>query len=531
MRKILTQKWMKSCVMFAAASLFTLTSCAPVDRPGARTPHVPVAKSPKTLLKGVNQGHEAILRIPLGEDVLVPRAVGYGALPDVHVGPYELRSETLASALQLLLADFDIALAFETELGLTERITVANLQGYLPKVVARICGLANLYCAYEDGLLTVKETETFVVDLPPITDQAGFDQIATGLEVILGETPVVDTTTRVMVYNASHRTQRYVHKYFQKLRKSTALIVYETHVWEVSLDNENRTGINWTAMLTGSNFDLNITLPGAAPSGAAAPISITPSFTGSKELTTSSVLEFISQYGAVKTVSQPQLTVLSGATASMNISRSENYVSEVTRTTDDAGNSTFSATTDTLDTGLTLAINSSWDRSTVYGSLDITLNELLNIETFSPNPDLTLQLPETTTRSLNTQIRVRPGDAVLIGGLVQERDNFNGSGPGFMKPIFETARAAKTTNIELVFLLRPRVIAFVSPEDAMSHNMKAQKKLPVQTGAISYDDLLRQSADATEKPVLNMGGISTEALQPSTRQALPIAPSTFKGGM
>lgn len=531
MIRVIKNNLVKPCLMLAAASVLTLTSCAPVERPGARTPEVPVAKSPKTLFEGVNQGHEAVLRIPLGQDILVPRAMSHGELPDVHVGPYELRSETLASALQLLLADFDIALAFETEDGLTERITVANLQGYLPEVVARLCGLADLYCAYEDGLLTVKETETFVVDLPPITDETGFEQIATGLEVILPEAPTVDITTRVMVYNASHRTQKYAEKYFQKLRKNTALIVYETHVWEVSLDNENRTGINWTAMLTGSNFDLNINMPGSAPSGAAAPISITPSFTGSDDLTTSSVLEFISQYGAVKTVSQPQLTVLSGATASMNISRSENYVSEVTRTTDESGNDTFSATTDTLDTGLTLEISSSWDRSTVYGGLNITLNELLNIETFSPNPDLTLQLPETTTRSLDTQIRVRPGDAVLIGGLVQERDNFNSSGPGFMKPLFETSRGASTTNIELVFLLRPRVIAFVSPEDDMSHNMQAHKNQPVQTGAVSYDELMRQSGTAVPTPSLNMGSISMDALQPQSEQPLPITPSTFEGGM
>ena len=81
-----------------------------------------------------------------------------------------------------------------------------------------------------------------------------------------------------------------------------------------------------------------------------------------------------------------------------------------------------------------------------------------------------MQLPRTTERELTTQVRIRPGDSLLIAGLVRENDNFSSSGAGFMKPILPTSRTATTDNLELVFLLRPRVIVGTSPTEQEYYN-------------------------------------------------------------
>lgn len=454
--------------VFIFAAVFALSACAPVEVPGDQSVDIPAPVKSREKMKGINESYLPITYIPLGKDILVPKPLRSDPLPDVFVGPFELRSETLAGALQLILADFDISMAFETEAGLTERITVANLSGRLPRVVDRVCSLANLYCSYKDGLLTVKDTETFVVDLPPLGETAGLDQITSGLTSVLGDgggSPIFDSTTNVVVYQASNRSAQYADEYFARLRKNTALIVFETNIWEVTLTNENRTGINWTGLLENfGNFDIDFSIPGGAPIGAATPITITPNYNGSGDLSSSAVFEFISEYGTVKTVSQPQLTVLSGSEATLSVQNSSNYVSEVTRTVDDVGDETFSISTDTIDTGLTLTIGSGWDESTVYGTVDITLDELLSLDNFVGGDGTTVQLPSTTARSLQTQVRVRPGDAVLIAGIVTESDSHTKSGPGFMKPLFPTSRLASTDTSELVFLLRPRVIVFETPE-------------------------------------------------------------------
>lgn len=448
------------------------TACAQVEVPDGRSVNVPTVTPPHDRYAGINEKRDAVTRVKLGKDVLVPQPMREDPLPDEIVGPFELRGETLASALQLILDDYDVSIAFQSDQAMTTRITVANLRGTLSDVIDRACELANLYCHYESGTLTVKETETFVVDLPPLAvaatgvngaTAATYDDLVSGLEAIIGTAPTVDASTRVMIYTASQRAHKYALKYFERLRKNTALIIYETHIWEVALNNGNRTGINWEALFNNvGNLNLDVNLPGGAPTGSSDPISITPTYTGSGNITSSMVFEFISEQGAVKTVSQPQLTVLSGSSANLSIEQSENYVSGVTRTpsTTPGVADSVSTTTDTVETGLTMSVASAWDQATVYGTIGIQLNELLKIDEFTPDENTTIQLPQTTTRSISTQIRVRPGDAVLIAGLVTEKDDYSSSGPGFLTPMLQTARNAVTKNTELVFLLRPRVIAF-----------------------------------------------------------------------
>lgn len=463
-------KLFKGLYLILIATVVTIAACAPVDVPEATSVKIDPINPPLDRYEGLNERRNPITRVRLGRDMLVPKIVDEDQFPADKVGPYELRAETLATALQLILADYDISIAFESDAAFDTKITVANLKGDLNAVVDRVCGLANLYCHFEKGNLTVKETETFVVDLPPIgnisaegsNDTDAYGQISSGLGAIIGEDPTIDESTRLLIYTATHRTQKYARKYFERLRKNTALVVFETNIWEVTLDNDNRTGIQWNALfnkLGSANWTTAIATVGGV-SADNNPITITPTYTGSGDFSTDAVFEFISSRGAVKTISQPQITMLSGSQATMEVLQEENFISGVSRTTDDSGDDTVSTTTETIETGLKLVIKSAWDQATVYGGLNISLDDLLKIDEFEPDSDTTIQLPQTTTRSLQTEIRVRPGDAILIGGLVSERESFQDSGPGFMEPLFSTSRTTIKETSELVFLLRPRVVVF-----------------------------------------------------------------------
>ncbi|MBU0800402.1 MAG: type II and III secretion system family protein, partial [Alphaproteobacteria bacterium] len=224
-------------LMVCAAALLMLQSCADADVPGSRHVNVPNPTMADDRQAAVNEQPDAILHLPLGEDVLVPQVGVDDPLPSEEVGPFELRGETLAGALQLILADYDISLAFESDEGLTRQITVANLRGPLSQVVRQVCSLADLYCAYDQGLLVVKDTQTFTVKIPPISQDASFIQnIAQGLAAIVGTTPIVDQSTRSIIYEASQRSSELALRYFQRMRSSTALIVFETYIWEVQLN-------------------------------------------------------------------------------------------------------------------------------------------------------------------------------------------------------------------------------------------------------------------------------------------------------
>lgn len=446
--------------LLLSALCLPLFSCAQADVPGARNLDIPSPTMANSRVTAVNERPDSVLYLPLGSDVLVPQSKSGAALPNEIVGPYELRSETLAGALQLILSDYEIPLAFETDEGLTRTITVANLRGPLDRVVSRVCGLANLYCSFEDGVLVVKETQVFTVSVPPIgQDTAFMTSLAGGIQAITGQQPIVEEATRTIIYQASNRTSELAERYFQRLRSNTALIVFEVYIWEVSLDSENATGINWEELGNIGKFNVGVSIPGTAISNAT-PISIGLPTTGDVDLAAGDVFEFISGHGAVKTISQPQITVLSGAEATLRAADTTNYVSSLSRSVDN-GEVTVSTQTDSVDTGFTLTISSNWDNATIYGNIEIALQEFQGFQNFDADGTV-LQLPQTTERELSTQVRIRPGDSLLIAGLVRESDEYDSAGPGFAKPIIPTTRNASVANTELVFLLKPRVIVYTN---------------------------------------------------------------------
>jgi type II secretory pathway component GspD/PulD (secretin) len=369
------------------------------------------------------------------------------------------------------------------------------LRGPMNKVVDRVCSLANLYCAFEDGVLVIKDTQTFTVSIPPIGGQTDIlPQLAIGLGAIIGTTPITDSATRTIIYEATNRTSKLAESYFQRIRASTALIVYEIYIWEVSLNSANSTGIDWRSAAEFGKYTFGFDISGETTLTDVTPVSIGLPTTGNVSFGPNNVFQFISQYGAVKTVSQPQLTVLSGSQASLRAADTQNYVSSLTRSVDQ-GEVSVSTETDSVDTGFTLTIASGWDNATVYGTIAINLEEFKRFQNFDAD-GTTLRLPETTQRELSTQIRIRPGDSLLIAGLVRENDQYDTTGPGFKAPLIPASRGAQLANTELVFLLKPRVIVYTS-ETAESRAAEAAAVAPsprireplFPTGTLSPDML------------------------------------------
>jgi Bacterial type II and III secretion system protein len=459
---------MFSSACFLLMTTFLVTGCADAVGPHSRTAAIPAPKIANERQTAINENGEPVIYLPLGDDVLLPQSAETDHLPDTIVGPFELRGETLAGALQLIMDGVDVPVAFESTSSLTENITVTNLKGPVSQVVNDVCALANTYCAYQGGVLVVKDREIFTVTIPPIVASADVSALLTNISAaigsITGETPIADPSTRTIVYRASQRTAEMAKRYFQRLRSNTALIIYETYIWEVSLESGNSTGIKWSLFDQAGSFKFGINFAGSTNTNLGTPVSIGLPTKANINFTTSDVFQFISSYGAVKTISQPQISVLSGSSAKLRIADKQNYLASFSRTTTDGGTSTISTTTGSVDSGFTLNIGSNWDSSTVYGTIDILLQEVQSIDTFDENPDAIVQLPQTTERELNTTVRVRPGDALLIAGLVRESDRYTKEGPGLMDPIIPTSRSATTTNTELVFLMRPRVVVFTTSQ-------------------------------------------------------------------
>ncbi len=458
---------MKKLVLLSLTLIVT-SACSQVNIPGPRNLKIPQPTQAGERKSAVNERPDSVMYLPLGKDVLIPEVPPSDLLPDKIIGPLELRGETLAGALQLITSDFDIPLAFESDEALTRRVTVSNMRGPMRRVVNRVCSLADLYCSFEDGVLVIKDTQTFTVSVPPVGGPADIiTAVASGIQGITGLNTITDTGTRTIIYEATQRTSGLVDRYFQRMRRSTAMVIFEMYIWEVSLDNGNATGIQWDQILDFGKFSSNVSLPSTIPADFA-PISIGLPSTG--DIDPNDVVRFISTFGAVKTISQPQITMLSGSQSTLRAADTINYVSSLERTVDN-GEVSVSTETDSVDTGFTLEISADWDNATVYSNIQIELQEFRRFETFGEGTETELQLPETTEREVSTQVRIRPGDSLLLAGLVRETDQYNKEGPGFNAPVIPTSRSTQVSNVELVFLMKPRVIIYTTdPESGPVQN-------------------------------------------------------------
>lgn len=500
--------------MYVLTSSTFLISCASNIPFRPKADVVPAALPEKKYQTIHGEKQAPVVYVKLEDDILRPiKKSSGGELPNHVVGPFELREETLAAALELVMGTHKVPMSFETGQAMTRTVTMTSLQGPLNQVVDKLCSLANLYCSYENDSLVIKDVETFSVSLPPFIAE-DYEPFVNGLRSITGGQTYVDSLTRTLVYTTTHRNHQRAKEYFDRLRANTAMIVYEMQIWEVALNDNNQLGINWNDFTIEAGR-LTFGLANAGTSAITGAVGIGTQLSGSN-LSVDAVLNFLRTQGAVKTISQPQLTVLSGSNAKLRVGNSRDYVSQITRTVGISTMDNVSVTTSKLETGLNLEISSAWDNSTVYGDLKIELQNLIRLGSLEVGTT-SIQLPETSDRSIETKLRVRPGDAVIIGGIVEERDELSQEGPPGPgnKPVFLTNRTKAANNSELVFMLRPRVVVY-------TENLPQQANL--MPGGITSEAARLPIAPAVlpQSQILEPTPLSNDALEPT-----PLAPAAL----
>ena len=144
---------------------------------------------------------------------------------------------------------------------------------------------------------------------------------------------------------------------------------------------------------------------------------------------------------------------MNGTNGNIRVGQSTTFVSRVgSQIVNGVAQST--ADTQNLRTGLEVSLTGEAHDSTIYTRINISITELLALKRFTAL-GVDLNLPEVADRELKTQVRCRPGDTILLGGITVSRaqDDFQ-SGLG------TRSRTESTKQTELVVTIRPRLLLF-----------------------------------------------------------------------
>jgi hypothetical protein len=212
---------------------------------------------------------------------------------------------------------------------------------------------------------------------------------------------------------------------------------------------------------TGSNttvVDTALTAVGLAGGGLKGLITSSAfSFTG--------LFDFLQTYGSTETKQNVVLKTVGGTSVELKSLTQTPYVESVSVTS--TGNGTGSAgavgsaKTAKADDGLSLKLTPTFDASanTVTIKMDLSLKAVLGFNQLSAGNQIgNLSQPTTAERSFNDVLRVRPGQTVVVGGLVYDSIGKDGNNLNFVDENGRFAhKGLSVTRNSMFIVVRPSV--------------------------------------------------------------------------
>jgi MSHA type pilus biogenesis protein MshL len=244
-------------------------------------------------------------------------------------------------------------------------------------------------------------------------------------------------------------------------------VLIEAKIVEVSLSNKFQYGLDWNVISSGGKYGLNVSSdPSVQTTGNAG--NVTFKLTGGTTQI-NAVLTALSSQGNVSVLSNEKTSALNNQRAIFNVTTDQIYFS-VTRTplfNSNGGVISFqsSISPQEISVGVVLDVLPQISADNVL-TMDIrpAVTNVDHVETITLSDGTTTSAPVIARREGDTIARLRAGETMIIGGLVQTTKNSTKSGVPVLSQIPLLGRMFTHVNnsesrSELVIFLTPTVIS------------------------------------------------------------------------
>jgi general secretion pathway protein D len=249
-------------------------------------------------------------------------------------------------------------------------------------------------------------------------------------------------------------------------------VLIEATVVEVRLSDNYKQGIDWSLLQrNGTGFQLRQAATAGLPSANTANLFTLNYLNPTSRLgNLAASVSLLESFGTVKVLSSPKLSVMNNQTAMLRVVDNQVYfiVNSATTPCSPAPCTpivTFTTTVNTIPIGFTMSVTPQINESdAVLLNVRPSITRfLVNARDPTPNLAFTNEIPQTSTREMESVLKIENNQIAVLGGLMEDRiDNFTDEVPGLSKipaagELFKH-RNDKTTKTELVIFLRPVVI-------------------------------------------------------------------------
>jgi MSHA biogenesis protein MshL len=295
---------------------------------------------------------------------------------------------------------------------------------------------------------------------------------------------IVNAAAGVVVVRATPLELRQIAQYLEAVQLSVERqVMLEAKILEVELSKDAQTGVNWSAFGNFLNGALSLAAlaPGITLSGTGqidlAAATTTASTSGKafygvafQHANFSTLLTFLESQGKVQVLSSPRIATINNQKAVLKVGSDELYVTGVSSSISSTGSSTTSVPSVTLQpffSGIALDVTPQIDKDGmvmlhVHPSISTVTEKQKSINLGSLG-SYKLPLAASTISETDSIVRVKDGQIVAIGGLMQqEQREENSQVPGLGDaPVVGGLFRQKSTVMrkrELVILMKTTVI-------------------------------------------------------------------------
>jgi general secretion pathway protein D len=281
-----------------------------------------------------------------------------------------------------------------------------------------------------------------------------------------------DTNNAILVYGTP-REYALIEDALRKLDILPFQVFIEAAITEVSLTDDLRFGLQWNFSPDGSNGTLtesttSLSLVRNVPGF---------SFAFAPSSTINGVLNTLESRTKVNVVSAPKLLVLNNQTAVLQVGDQVPIATQNSTSTIDPNAPTINSI-EYRDTGVILKVTPRVNASGLV-LLDVA-QEVSDVNTTAAR-GAGINSPTISTRRISTSVAVQDGEVLALGGLIRNTQTKGRVGLPFLSQIpfiggLFGRQATGENKIELIVLLKPRVIRTVDDGRAITDELRAKIK-------------------------------------------------------
>lgn len=310
---------------------------------------------------------------------------------------------------------------------------------------------------------------------PPAPGAATGSATSGGNELTKGKLSL-DEPRNAIIFQGSATDWGRVLPLIQQMDRAPRQVMIEVTVAEVTLTNDQEFGVAWLA----NNSDLG-KFNGKISSGSLMTATGGPGLSYLLDIggQTRASLKALASLDRISVLSTPRLMVKSGEEASFDVGTEVPTISaQATSGIQTGGNTGLIQTVQYRKTGILLNI-----KPVVYSDdrVDIELRQEVS-EALPVGADASVNSPAIFNRSYSTSLSLKDGSAILIAGLMSQRQTSGNSGVPYLKDVpllgnlFKTQKRGKTKT-ELVLMVVPYIIETDTQAEELTRSLSQRFQL------------------------------------------------------